>query len=92
MTGAMFPAEDTRPRCPYCRSLVDATTPVAGAEQVPTEGSVGICLYCMGVAIFTGDGLHKRKPTREELLDIMADDGVIDALRRLAAWPDRPTM
>jgi hypothetical protein len=87
----MFPAADTRPRCPYCGEISDGFTRVDGDDEEPTEGAVGICLYCLGVSIYTGVGLHKRKPTREELVEIMADDDVVQAIHRLETWPGRPT-
>lgn len=81
---------DTRPRCPHCNTVADDFTPVDPAAPEPDEGSVSICVYCLGVSIFTGEGLVKRKPTPEELIEVMGDDYVIDAIRRLEMWEDRP--
>jgi hypothetical protein len=86
----MFRTEDDRPRCPHCRTVADDYTPFDTADPVPTEGAVSLCVYCLGLSIFTGEGLDKRKPTEAELIEIMADPQVIKAIRVLEAWPDRP--
>ena len=78
-----------QPKCPHCGAPNDDFTPV-GKAKMPDADSVSVCLYCLGISIYTGEGLLTRKPTREELVDIMADESVIAAIRQLEAWDDRP--
>ena len=76
-------------RCPHCNAPTDDYTPVGRASK-PDAGSVSLCIYCLGIAVYTGEGLLTRKPTREELVDIMADEQVIGAIRAMESWVDRP--
>lgn len=75
--------------CPFCGTRIDAATGLTG-DKVPDEGAVSICAYCTGVSVFTGDGLATRRPTREELVHIMADPVVRDAIAVLSSHPFGP--
>jgi len=41
----------------------------------PCDGEVGICMRCSLITIFTGDGMERREPTQEELLQIRDSPG-----------------
>lgn len=49
--------------CLGCGAQLDGATSMTKGD-VPTPGSVSVCLYCENVAVFTETGL--RPPTSEE--------------------------
>lgn len=55
--------------CPHCQKDLDAVT----GPGTPRKGDVTVCLYCVGISIATGDDMVLRKPTLEELAELMAD-------------------
>ena len=71
--------------CPYCgrnNDLHDSDMP----EATPDEGSVSLCWRCRQPSIFTlvGDELVLRKPTGEELAEILAHPVAKAALAAMA--------
>lgn len=65
--------------CPHCGTTFVWHEPVAGnIRQQPIEGSASMCMGCGCFSIFvqgTG-GLYLRKPTTEELYDLVNDPRV----------------
>jgi len=52
---------------------------ITGSDD-PSEGAVAICAYCSTVSVYTGVGWETRAPSRDELVEIMADPLVRNAI------------
>lgn len=70
-----MPTEVRRARgCWSCGALNDDFMGIGDTDPgTPDEGAISICAYCGAVAVFTGEALLTRKPTKTELADLMAD-------------------
>lgn len=63
--------------CPSCGNVLDGATEVHGSDASPPgEGDLSICVYCSALSVFTGIGLDKRKPTKDELRTALSDERV----------------
>lgn len=63
------------PACPYCGA--ELTGAIAMTPRIyPRDGDVSVCLHCAAVGVFTGRGYLVRRPTRDELRDIIAEPEV----------------
>lgn len=58
--------------CPYCGDPGGVASPVGHAGATPAAGEGSLCLYCGGLAMFTGEGLNVRRPSPAELAEIEA--------------------
>lgn len=65
--------------CPCCHKEMDAAT----GPAIPKKGDVTVCLYCVGINIVTGDEKVLRKPTDEELAELMGDPHLRTILRSI---------
>jgi hypothetical protein len=70
------------PRCPFCGAVNDGFTATDEA-QAPTEGDIGVCLYCIEVAIYSGEPLRLHRPTPAEAAELREIPD-IERLRGLA--------
>lgn len=84
-------------RCPWCFKRNDAHSAVVKRgevteEPLPTDESVGFCVYCGQPAIFdsTARG-NMRFPTREEYEEIKSDEIAGRMVMMLAKRPDLVT-
>jgi hypothetical protein len=57
--------------CPTCKYEMDQATNVYGGG-VPDKGAFSVCLNCGQLLIFSDD-LTLRKPTLEEIIDVIKD-------------------
>jgi hypothetical protein len=62
--------------CPTCGRVNDATTRAAAGRPDPRRGDVSVCLYCAGVAIFTGHALDVRPLEPGETHAVLSDPNV----------------
>lgn len=68
--------------CPGCGRVNQVATGATG--DIPEDGDVSICWGCGVIGIFAGDPLsHVRHPTDEERRELMADEGVQNAVRAI---------
>lgn len=65
-------------RCPYCGKKHNATTSTTG-DHLPKPGDITICIECANVLLFNDD-LTTRKPTDNELEEIMHFPFVVEAI------------
>lgn len=72
-------------RCPHCGVANDRHTGLEGTA--PSEGAVAICWRCKELSIFLADG-SQRKPSHEELVELMRNRRVRKALEHIRADPD----
>lgn len=70
--------------CWDCGVVLTATAATDDEERPPDAGAVSLCVYCEAVGVFTGKGLESRKPTDEELAEILADPEVQSARKHAA--------
>lgn len=68
--------------CVSCGAPNDADLKAAGDGGAPAPGSLSICWGCGYVSLF-GDDLRLRDPSADELLAIMGEPGVMEAIRRI---------
>jgi hypothetical protein len=63
--------------CPHCGATVDAAS---GTKETLDPGDVTICAYCHNVCLINlpGLGVIYRKPTEDELVELMQDAKVIE--------------
>lgn len=57
---------DTPSKCPYCDTLLTASTNGNGATSAPVENDVTVCIGCAHFLVYAA-GLVVRKPTEKEL-------------------------
>jgi hypothetical protein len=78
------------PTCPGCGKANDGYTGISHTElnMRPDEGSVSICAYCGTVSIFLADW-SLRRPTGEELKDIMRDPLIRKLIRQMPVMLNR---
>jgi uncharacterized protein with PIN domain len=75
---------DDKSPCPACGKQIDANTAVAdGEEGTPSDGDVGVCVYCGQMLWREGD--EWRAMTDEELTHMMAEPNAGDFLKALRA-------
>lgn len=60
-------------RCPHCSHEVDVATAASGNVPTPRDGSVALCAYCHGVAIYAESATRLRAPSPMETMQIQAD-------------------
>jgi len=65
-------------RCLFCGQEIDAATSLTD-QAPPVAGDCSICLYCAGLATFTGCSNHVRLCTDEELRVFRRDPMVVAA-------------
>jgi hypothetical protein len=76
--------------CPYCAHKLDAATAgPANPKAVPSPGDGTICIECGGVLIFA-EGLTVRRPTPDELAEILALPRVGEMIQAIHRLPRRP--
>jgi len=56
--------------CSYCNEPFDAAT---GGIGVLRDGDVSVCIHCGGLHLFAGDRGKLRRPTQEELTELLND-------------------
>lgn len=67
--------------CWSCGADNDAATGIGPTDPgLPEAGSVSVCGYCAAVSIFTDTNLGTRRPTADELLDVMSDKTIRKAV------------
>jgi hypothetical protein len=69
--------------CWSCDTVTDAVSDVDGGTIAPEAGDCSLCLYCVELGVFTGNGLETREPTDEERATFLADEGVTRAMAAL---------
>lgn len=57
--------------CPDCGLEQDSALGETG--HAPSKGDVSICIKCAGISVF-GDGMVRRPPTEEEILEMPLDE------------------
>ena len=83
-----------QPRCPNCSAVIDAAVPFEGVDM-PDDGAITVCLYCLAVLVFGGNPLHARMPSGAERAELDADPDVKRArqaalaAQKLGAFPNR---
>lgn len=62
-------------RCPACGKEQDGALATTAHSDAPSEGSVGICMDCGDIAVYTvvNGKLALRGPSEDELLDMLRD-------------------
>lgn len=69
-------------RCPWCGTVQTKATGLdPRSNAAPVADDVSICVACARPALFTGAGLEIRRPSPDELADIMANPDVLAAVR-----------
>lgn len=67
--------------CPHCGATHTEYTPVTDLDRTPEPGDVAVCWDCGRVSFYTENGLL-RKPTTDELGDVLGSPEVIEAIRK----------
>lgn len=71
--------------CLYCHRRVDCHGQIKGpgeADDSPDPGDATICLYCGGLMVFSAE-LTLRKPTRDELEQMLADTRITTSIHAI---------
>jgi hypothetical protein len=74
--------------CPGCGEVLDGASGL-NTDNLPTPGAATICVYC-GSPLLFDEGLQLRKPTAEELAELMEYADFLKAMlavREIAATP-----
>jgi hypothetical protein len=71
--------------CPNCGARLDGHDTTDGELAIPANGDTSLCIYCGSLLVYEGIGenLTLRKPTAEELHDMLASPDIQHALQ---AW------
>lgn len=72
--------------CPYCKKQVEAATGAIDPKAIPKPEDVSICFYCGEIMIFAqlpgNDHMVYRKPSPEELVEILRDCPALNAVQK----------
>lgn len=79
---------DPRARCPYCSYHTDQATELGEHHHTPAEGDVSLCMRCGRLALFTGDGLRTRRPSRDERAELLTSREVQMSVKAWREWVD----
>lgn len=60
-------------RCPHCSGEGHVATAATGNVPTPRDGSIALCRYCDGVAIYAEGATRLRAPSPMEMMQIQAD-------------------
>ena len=73
----------TKSECPYCKVMLEASTPAVGNSTEPQPGDYSICFSCSMPLVFD-NRMSLRKPNNDKLLN-MRTNKLFTAVRNQVA-------